>query len=293
MRNKLIFTGFMFLAIMVIPNVAFAKEDIYYTNLNGATLTKEQYNNLLKVFDEDTIATMEKSGIDIYKNDTNLTKVENVKYIKTDYFYDAYGNVILSRENEVNEDEADLFVKNHNNGVQTAASSHQTSMKKLVITGVAGTLDVKTFTITNTWLSMPQVRSFDVIAFGNGENTTVLTFGNISGYQKADGEIINYSSNGTNIKKNLNGGVGISMNIVDTVSTSLINSLTVSFYTNTDPFLGYGTYQHATSDVSLSQSQNYTFSTNGYGRVLNFASSVRGYYDNMQGVELELAFGDF
>lgn len=291
MRNKLIFTGFMFLAIMLIPNVAFAKEDIYYTNLNGVNLTKQQYDNLLKVFDEDTIATMEQSGIDIYKNETNLTKTVEVKYIRTDYFLDAYGNVAVSSDTEVSESDAVLFIENQKNGLQTAASSHQTSMKRLEISGVAGTLDVKTFTITNTWLSMPQVRSFDVIAFGNGENSTVYTFGNISGYQKADGEIINYSSNGTNIKKDKNGGVGISMNIVDSVSSSLVNSLTVSFYTYDDPFLGYGTYQHATSDVTLSQSQNYTFSTSGYGNVLNFASSVRGYYDNMKGVELELAFG--
>lgn len=46
----------------------YAKEkEIYYTNLNGAEMTEVQYNNLKKVFNNDTIATLEKKQADYLK----------------------------------------------------------------------------------------------------------------------------------------------------------------------------------------------------------------------------------
>ena len=45
-----------------------------------------------------------------------------------------------------------------------------------------------------------------------------------------------------------------------------------------------GTYQHAQSNVTLDQSKNYSINANGLGGGVEFASSVRGNYDGMQGV---------
>lgn len=49
----------------------------------------------------------------------------------------------------------------------------------------------------------------------------------------------------------------------------------------------YGTYQHATSNVSLSSIVNkYTFSSNGLGSVISFSNGMGSYYDAMQGVSM-------
>lgn len=79
------------------------------------------------------------------------------------------------------------------------------------------------------------------------------------------------------------------MNIVDDVSTSLSNSMAITLLTGALPFTVYGTYQHATSDLTLSQSQNYTFSSSGLGSVLKFANSVSSKYDGMKGVSATCA----
>ena len=52
--------------------------------------------------------------------------------------------------------------------------------------------------------------------------------------------------------------------------------------------VAYGTYQHAVTDVTLDQSQSYTISHNGLGRVLNFTNSVYNLYDGMTGVSISL-----
>ena len=56
-------------------------------------------------------------------------------------------------------------------------------------------------------------------------------------------------------------------------------------YTKASPFKVYGTYQHAKSSVSLSESQNYSFSSRGLGGVLKFnKDSIKNKYDGMTGV---------
>lgn len=78
---------------------------------------------------------------------------------------------------------------------------------------------------------------------------------------------------------------GISMNIVDTTSlTSLSCAMGRKLDSKARPFTMYGTYQHATSKVTLSQSQDYSFGSGGLGNILKFDSSVKSKYDGMQGV---------
>ena len=85
----------LLLAAIIIPIATYAKEDesIYYTNLNGVSITKTQYDNLSKVFDENTIATMERKQIDYYKNIEGLTKTEREKYVKIDEYFDEIERV--------------------------------------------------------------------------------------------------------------------------------------------------------------------------------------------------------
>lgn len=275
----------LLLGIILIPTTSHAKEDerIYYTNLNGVSITEEQYNNLSKVFDENTIATMERRQIDYYKNNKNLTKTESVKYVRIDEYFDHENNLTNRIETEVTEKEAMNYVNSIEKKSSAKSPSHQTTMKKITISLVMG-YSVKTITINNTWLSIPSTKSYDVIAFRNGTGTSV-SINSVSGYQHYDNSTISYNTSSNNYKSTA-GGCGISMNIVDSVSSSLSNSMSVTIINNSTTYTAYGTYQHATSDVTLSQSKNYSISSSGLGGVLAFANSVIGYYDGMQGVDI-------
>ncbi len=267
----------------------------YYTNLNGATMTKQQYDNLKRAFDEDTIATMTVDTVNLLKNDPSLTSTEETKYIQVDEYYDDNGNIIKTTETEVSEEQANAFVEAKKSEVVLHAEEnpvHQTSMKRLTISISVGSISAKTVTLTNTWLSLPKTRSFDVIAIRPGSLSATINITNnmISGYQKWDGNMITYDKNSDNTKiinsmlSQGQGGIGISMNIVDATQYSLENSLTVVFLSGADPFKAYGSYQHAQSDVSLAESKNYSINKNGLGEVIDFASSVRSKYDKMGGV---------
>ena len=80
----------------------------------------------------------------------------------------------------------------------------------------------------------------------------------------------------------LSKGVGISMNLVDSGSDY---KLYLFIKGTSNPGTTYGTYQHATSNISLNTSKSYTFTTSpnsGLGGVLNH--NYPSYFDNMQGV---------
>lgn len=79
------------------------------------------------------------------------------------------------------------------------------------------------------------------------------------------------------------------MMLANLPKTSLSNSMAITLLVGALPFTVYGTYQHATSDLTLSQSQNYTFSSSGLGGVLKFANSVSSKYDGMKGVSATCA----
>lgn len=282
----------LLITAMVLPIMVSAQEETYYTNANGVTLTEEQYSYLSEYFSESTLYSMTEEQLNLIKDDRNLTLTTETKYIRTDEAYDNMGNLLQSVETEVSEEDA----LNYNGQEQITPYAwnvtYQTTMKKLYMQVVSSSTSTKIVTLTNTWLSLPKVRSFDVIALRPETNSMTINVSSstISGYQKWDGNVISYNSSSSNTKISSSftghGGIGISMNIVDDVSSSLENSITVYFLCGNSTFSISGTYQHATSDVTLAQSQNYSFSSSGYGNVLSFASSVASKYDNMQGVSL-------
>lgn len=277
----------IFTALFLMPFMVSASEtEPFYTNMNGAELNEQQYNNLLKAFSEDTIATMTVEAINQLKDNENLKKYETTKFVQVDEIYNHKGELISTLEKEITEEEAMNIVNEQKNKVQSRATiytdSHQTSVKRVTITlSPANGLDIWA-TVTNTWFSIPSVKSHDVVAMRPSANSVILS-NSVSGYQKYDGKYHNYTSSSSNTKLN-SGGLGISMNIDDTVSSSLECSITALFTQYSTTVFGvFGTYQHATSTVTLAQSQNYSFG-DGYGGVLVFNSSVASKYDRMGGV---------
>ncbi len=113
-----------------------------------------------------------------------------------------------------------------------------------------------------------------------------------------NGQMVTYSGKSDNVKisnilTGAYGGVGISMNIPDSANSSLSSSMTVKLLTGADNITVYGTYQHAKSSVSLSDSKSYSFDPSGLGGVVKFnSSSISNKYDGMSGVHLTYKYGD-
>ncbi|MBR5662821.1 MAG: hypothetical protein IKX00_04125 [Bacilli bacterium] len=280
MKIRYLLIIFIFVFIIAKTDNVYAKA--YFTTKNGYSLTKEEYDNLSSVFSPTTISILSNEALDLLKNDHTLSKKEDTKYYRFDEWKDNLGNVILSTNIEVDKETAETF---HNDFDRSGSDTHTTSMKSLTLQVVQNDQSVRVATLTNTWLSIPSTKSFDVIGLRINNTASYLTLSSISGVQIHDGITINYYGNGSNTKTSNSKHVGISMNIVNNVTNSLQNQLTV-VYLAAQGLDAYGAYQHAKSDVTLSQSQNYSFSANGKGGVFKFANSVNPKYDDMQGVHV-------
>ena len=264
-------------------------------NSNGVYISDQNYKQLLKSYDENEINNMSYADVDNL-TDPNIKKnVSTTKYIKIDEYTDCLGKKEYVeteiKEEDVNEEIANIALKNPSMSLCSLyPNTHSSSMKKMDIETYYNAVGTnKIVTMTNTWLSLPNVKSKDVIAirFGAMDNLAILKADATYGRQIWDGNTISYSSTGDNTKIKTSGaadgkaGVGITMDLKDSVSSSLSNYLRVS-YTSSYPYAYsvYGTYQHATSNVS---STNYTFSPTGYGNVIQFNSNA-SVYDQSSGV---------
>lgn len=189
---------------------------------------------------------------------------------------------------EVDPETAELIKENFNSGVSTYDAYHETTYKRITIIDnyIGGsTHDVMVYT---QWLVTPATKSFDVTAMRvDGGYVVDGTQDGTQVYWK-DGayDYVDYSWNGTNIRKTDN-GFGISMNLVNGASY-FETDISASVITTSSDAVAYGTYQHAVTDVTLNQSQSYTISHNGLGGVVNFTNSVYNLYDGMAGVSISL-----
>ncbi len=138
------------------------------------------------------------------------------------------------------------------------------------------------------WTAVPNVKSYDVLALRTeGVNFNMSSLSGTQSYLK-DGSsgAVGYLYTTQNTKM-FNNGVGISMNLVDGATNFMLSMSVIYNITGSYPHV-YGSYQHATNNVSLAQSQKYSLSKSGYGGVILFDSSVKGYYDQMNGVDVAL-----
>ena len=133
-------------------------------------------------------------------------------------------------------------------------------------------------------------QSFDVTAMRIADGYVVdgSQVGNQMYIKNGTVGLVNYSPNGTNIRKTDN-GFGISMNLVNG-GTEFETDISATVKATSEYAMAYGTYQHAVTDVSLDESQSYTISHNGFGGVLNFATGVQNKYDRMNGISISLSY---
>lgn len=235
------------------------------------------------MFSERRIAVMTEEEVEEYlKADLeHTTKVS--KYFRVTETANGTTNELITEE-EMNEE--------LNSGIQPYGASVTTTYKVLTIGSASKGSNQYLIDLYLVWKINPTIRSFDVIGIRT-ENASVVD-GTQKGWQlykrgsTGQDEYVNYSANGTNIKKASN-GYGISMNLVDD-GTRFENDTTATVKATGKNAMVYGSYQHAGANVTLAQSHAYVISHNGLGSVFNFSTSVDLVYDGMNGVNIPLSY---
>ena len=129
---SLVFTSF------AMPVFASEAKEPYFTTYMGVELTEEEYNNLARGFDFDTIDTMPQEMINKFKNIEDLKRIEKTVYVVTESFYTPTGTLIGNIEKQYTEKEYQQLLKNNeyslmDNSGSSGSSTHTTSSKKITI----------------------------------------------------------------------------------------------------------------------------------------------------------------
>lgn len=278
----------LLIAICSIPLVTNAEEleldtSNYIVNQNNVMISESDYENLSKVYSHAYIMVMTQEKYDYLKTKDFSNVETETKYIETTY----NSSLGITTEREITEQQYENASVEP--GISPRASDYiETTYKKLAlnVNKVGSSADC---TIVCTWKGIPSTRSYDVIGI-RFQNYNV-TQGSQDGLQiyrqtgSSSYSSITYSATGTNINRQ-NNGYGISMNIVNDSINALELITSVSAVMGTGTIAVYGAYQHATSNVTLAQSKNYTLGAAGLGNVFIYPYSISQHYDDMGGVEV-------
>lgn len=251
----------------------------FVSNVKAET-TEEDYNKLRSIFSDARISLMSDEEKAIYTD--NEVTVDKKLYKGTLTVNNTY------TYEEIDPSLADDIAANSQ--ISTYDAFYQTTYKQISFIDAALSNNVHQLTVYTQWLITPVTQSYDVTAM-RVEDAYIVE-GTQTGLQvyKKNGVVgsVNYSPNGTNIRKE-DDGFGISMNLVNN-ATSYETDISANVVATSQYAKAYGTYQHAVTDVSLDESQSYTISHNGFGDVVNFATGVQNLYDRMNGVSISLSY---
>ena len=239
-KGKLFFL--IILSIFIIPTCTLAKEEVYYTNDNGVSLTEKEYN---------FISEMYWDGFQ--------------KFVTKELYADLKSDDIFSHPIEKK-------VFEYNPKI-TRGDKVEDAARELVITKSCA--DNCLITVIYTWKGTPTVKSYDVIG-AYFENTSLQNSPFTIAVSSVEQKFI------TDYKKASN-GLGASFKMIQGNDAQITHSFRVSKGGHV-----YASYQHAMDDVSYEDSIDYTFSRFGYGNVFQFSEKSRKYYDEMNGVDIEV-----
>ena len=268
--------------IVLLPGHTYAES---YINENGIEISEEEYADFLKLFTPEHIMFMSEEEYERMQ-DLDFDNLDSsAKYVISTY----NPNLGITTHQEVSE----LVYNNFNlenmasPNIGEGAVYRETTAKRLALTVASGS--TWSFTVlTANWKYVPVTRSFDTIglrgdgfSFRNGSQTGEQLYYLNGSYQHVD-----YSWNGTNIKK-FDNGFGISMNLVNPTNIeSLVLTVTCDIKADiTHPEI-FGSYQHAITSLTLANSQNYTLSSVGLGGVFAYPYSISSKLDGMSGVAI-------
>ncbi len=211
-----------------------------------------------------------KSGVELTKNE--------YRYLKTLFWEDYIDNITEEQVEEYRNDgrfEGRLVTSSteeSDNMCSTRSTSHETPYKKLTI-GATCTSDCLVSIVT-TWKVNPTIRSYDVIG-AYLSNVSLLNHMTTYVYSNA-------GSSGFNNLKTAYNGIGNSVKLPTSGNNLVVNMI----FTTTPGGHIFGSYQHATENITLLVSKNYNFSLGGYGSVFSFYGNAIGKFDGMAGVDI-------
>ena len=250
--SKLILVSLICLSIMCSYSVVSAKEtNVYFTNDNGVSLTKEEYDFLVKMYCDWYTKLMTKK---------EYQEFNDKKIIEREY-----------EEKTVTYDEKPL----------TRGSYHETAAKSLKISKACDS-DGECFIVVNaTWNGVPTVKSYDLMgSYLNGDIELVSgPDTRVSSSEKAF-----FASD---MKKTKN-GFGFSFKLPGGEYHVISQSFHVQKKENFEYASIFSSYQHARRETTLEVSQDYKISLVGEGHVFDFGEDAYDVYDHMNGVDIEI-----
>ncbi|MBQ7030849.1 MAG: hypothetical protein IJN13_00560 [Bacilli bacterium] len=214
-----------------------------------------------------------------YVNENNVALTKEEYEFITDMFFDGYqksltlddyNNIFIDDKVIDSEITSQTLILNN----YSRATFHESPSKYFTIAKSCTSNCL--ITLVAEWKKNPNVRSYDVIGayFENVslESSPITTATNSSSTNSSSEMVSNQNGFGVSVKLPTGG-----------------NNMVVSQYFRVSPGgTVYGSYQHATANISLANSKKYTLSRSGYGGVFLFDSSVRNYYDAMGGVSISV-----
>lgn len=245
MRKRLL--GVMIIALSLFSiNV---KADAYYKNANGLELTEFQYKVLVDMFSEEKIE-------EFTEEDYDALHVERM--IEGKYKYKV--------------EEFETPEESYPGGLVPYVF-HETPSKKLTM-AVFNNGDFCTISLTVSWKKSPVVASYDVIGIRVANS---MIYDDTNSFDaKMDGKVT--TSYARAVKTEL--GLADVFKITNGISYASLDTRV----RKTNNGVVYGSYQHATKAITLTNASNFTFAGTGYGSVFLWPSSIRSTYDNMSGV---------
>lgn len=216
-----------------------------------------------------------------FKENNNGVKVSENEYKFINEFYgpNFFEKMTLEEYQWINDldlNENEYSIESYfENSNLTRETSHSTNSKKISI--AKGCNEICTIILKAEWFTNSKIRSYDVIgarlyniSLAKSEITTKLS--------SSDGiQFIN------EIKKTSN-GFGVSVKLPTSATSIRIEQ---KFYTTNGGTI-FGSYQHATKNISLATSKLYNINSSGEGYVFDFYGAAIGKYDQMGGVNIQL-----
>ena len=227
-------------------------DEIYYTNANNVSMTKQQYDYFVELADEE------------YPN--VVTQEVYDKFVNNGFFTQPIEKQVYD-EDAVRQQEIIP-------SVIPRGTVHETQAKKLVLGKTCGTTTCD-ITVTLTWKGQPVIKSWDVIG--------AYLYGNLN---LASNILTTLTYSGGNIAYDdpyyTTGGFGTSVKL----RTSSTNMRAYQSYDVYGTGTVFASYQHATSNISKSTSHLFTIGAGGYGGVFYFYGAASNVYDQMGGVNV-------
>lgn len=278
----------LIIILLTIPIIVKAESQIeqdiqnngFYINSQGVKINSENYNKIKNFIRDEEIEKISPRYYQLIAEGGEIIGKDSA-YFETYTITDAIGNNITNTR-EISKQE----YNNVDINKISRDTSHSTSYKEITIIQTSATGSLARFVVQVSWKKLPENRSFDVIAYRTSSSSIIYEFESYQEYvSNGTASEIYYDETSTNFKST-NYGAGVSQNLVNN-ATSYYHTLAATV--NCGATKVYATFQHAQGDLTLAQSQSYTFSSSGYGGVLNFTdTTARNTYDQMGGVSLNL-----